>query len=629
MSKRETMVWLACAFVFSLLAVCHDGLCSQANGDEQVIYARGAEGIITDALAENKGNHEDPEDYSWDDSEVIDIALNGTSITADTDGATVDGNELTITSAGTYRLTGILEDGRIIVDSNDKDIVRLILNGVDINCSTNAPIFVKKAEKTVIALAEDTENYLTDAAPYVYDDELDNEPNAAVFSKDDLTIFGDGALTVYGNYNDGISCKDGLIIASGTINVTAVDDGIRGKDYLVIYDGTITLYTRGDGLKSDNDKDGDKGYIYIEDGVVKISAAGDAIEAQTDVLIAGGELSLTSGGGSKQVLRGSVSAKGIKAGIDVVIDDGTLTISSADDAIHSNGSVCISGGTLDLASGDDGIHSDGSVSISGGTLNLAAGDNGIKSEVSITISTAAVSISKSSEGIESPLITIDSGNVSLVATDDGFNATYGVDSEANDGSCLCIYGGYIVVSTTNGDGLDSNGNIEITAGTIIVHGPQAQMEVGMDCNGTCNVTGGFLVISGTNSDMTEAPSTSSSQCSIKFMSNSQMSTSTLFHLEDAGGNNIVTFQPVHSYYSIIFSSPEIQQGSTYSIYTGGTSTGTVTDGLYLDGVYTPGTQSALFTVSGTVTNVGSSGTNPGPGNDPNPGDNPSPGGGRR
>jgi hypothetical protein len=275
MSKREIMVLSACVFVLPLLTILYDG--SQAGGNEPAVSAKDGEGIIAEALAENNDNHEDPEDYSWDDFEVIDIALNGNSITADTDGATVDGNELTITSAGTYRLSGILEDGRIIVDSNDKDIVRLILNGVDIHCSSSAPIFVKKAKKTVIALAEDTENYITDTVKYLYEDELNNEPNAAIFSKDDLTIFGDGSLTVYGNYNDGMSCKDGLIIAGGAIAITARDDGIRGKDYLVIYDGSITLTTRDDGLKSDNDKDAEKGYIYIEDDIVKINSGGDGL----------------------------------------------------------------------------------------------------------------------------------------------------------------------------------------------------------------------------------------------------------------------------------------------------------------------------------------------------------------
>ena len=193
--------------------------------------------------------------------------------------------------------------------------------------------------------------------------------------------------------------------------------------------------------------------------------------------------------------------------------------------------------------------------------------------------------------------------MSLVSSDDCFNATFGNGGENDDGSLLSLLGGDVVVNTSGGDGLDSNGDILVTGGTIIVHGPPSQPEVGMDYNGTCNVNGGFLVISGTNSNMTQAPSNSSAQYSIKAKSNTQLSASTLFHIQDASSNNILTFQPLRSYYSIVFSSADLLNGATYSIYTGGSCSGTVSNGLYTGGVYSGGTLKKTFTISRIVTNV--------------------------
>jgi trimeric autotransporter adhesin len=143
----------------------------------------------------------------------------------------------------------------------------------------------------------------------------------------------------------------------------------------------------------------------------------------------------------------------------------------------------------------------------------------------------------------------------------------------------------------------------ISGGTIVVHGPQSSPEVGMDYNGTCTVSGGFLVISGTNSNMTQAPGTASSIYSLKMVSSASIAASTLFHIQDASGNDVVTFKPVRSYYSVVLSSALITAGSSYSIYTGGSSTGINSNGLYTGGVYSGGTLKKTFTVSAKVSSV--------------------------
>ena len=168
------------------------------------------------------------------------ITFNGDSISVSGSNATVDGTTVTLTSARTYSLSGTLNDGQVIVDTDDEEDVVIILNGVNITCSDSAPIYVVNATDTVITLADNTENYITDGDTYTYEAGVD-EPDAAIYSNDDLVINGSGSLTVDANYNDGITSTDDLDIDSGTIKVTAVNHGIRGKDSVVILDGTITV----------------------------------------------------------------------------------------------------------------------------------------------------------------------------------------------------------------------------------------------------------------------------------------------------------------------------------------------------------------------------------------------------
>lgn len=540
---------------------------------------------------------EDPADYSFDTSIVVQITLNGTSISVVPSVADVSGSKVTIKSAGTYNITGSLTDGQIIVETEDEENVNLIFDGIDIKSSSSAPVFVKNAKKVVICLKEDTKNYLSDGASYSTTD----EPNAALFSNAFLTFFGGGSLNVTGNYNDGISTDDGMIIKSGTISVTSADDGIRGKDYLVIRHGNIIINAKGDGLTSDNEGDASLGYITIDSAIVNITSSGDGISAQSNLIIGDGSFTITTGGGAATTLTttptgggpggggrtsggysGTISAKALKSLASLVIEKGKFTINSADDAIHSNNSVKINNGTFSIASGDDAIHADVSIEINDGTIN----------------------ITKCYEGIESASIIFNGGNMSLVSTDDGFNATKGSATEINDGSSLNINDGTIVVNSSKGDGLDSNGNVNLTGGTVVVHGPQSAPEVGFDINGTFNVSGGFLIAAGPNSgNMIEVPASSSAQYCVKATMSSTLSSSTLFNIQDASGNNLVTYKPVRSVYYVVFSSSDLKNGSTYSIYTGGTSTGTNTNGIYYNDTYSGGTLKKTFTVSNKITSV--------------------------
>jgi len=526
-------------------------------------------------------------DTSTGASDVSCIALQGNSITLDGDGATVAGSSVTITSAGTYSISGSLADGQILVDTTDSENVNIILNGVDISCSTSAPIHVLNAEKVVITLADGSRNSVKDGNSYSVLDE-DSEPNAAIFSKDDLTIKGSGTLTVDANYNDGITSKDDLKITGGVISVQAVNDGIRGRDSVEIKGGTISVNAAGDGIQSNNDEDTEKGYIAIEDGTLLIVAGADGIQAETSLTISGGDITVTSGTGSD-----SDSGKGLKAGVAVTITGGTLSINASDDAVHSNDSVGIDGGDLTLASSDDAIHADSSLEINGGDIT----------------------ITRCYEGLDSAAITLNGGNVHLVARDDGINAvTKGTSSdmmgrpgqnngEATGSNTLTINGGYLVVNA-DGDGLDINGPITMTAGTVIVNGPTNNGNGPVDYLGSFSISGGDFLAVG-SAGMAMGPSTSSTQNSMMLTYAGTQAAGTLIHIESADGDDILTFAPAKAYQSVVFSSPELSSSSEYVVYSGGSSSGTSTDGLYSGGTYTPGTEVTRFTVSGTVTTVGS------------------------
>lgn len=403
-------------------------------------------------------------DDSWSQEEATAVSLNKEAISVDGEGASASGTKLTISKAGTYVVEGSLSDGQLVVEAGDEDLVRIVLNGVDIHCENSAPVYVKNADKTVIILAEGTENSLSDGSVYTYEDEAEEEPNGTIFSKDDLVINGKGSLNIEGNCNNGIVSKDDLELISGTVAVKAVNHGIKGKDSVAVKNGTYTITAGGDGIKAANSTDADKGYVYIENGTFTIQAEQDGIQAETGLKICDGSFIITSGGGSaaaaasgnqnkmnsqkafgnggRWIEQGtsasdnfasegasqeaaedaeeeSASTKAVKAGIELDVLGGTFEIDSADDGFHSNSTMVITGGDFKISAGDDGFHSDAELTVEDGTIDIA----------------------KAYEGIESAVIYMKGGTISMVTDDDGLNAAGGelsagagmADGEAGSG----------------------------------------------------------------------------------------------------------------------------------------------------------------------------------------------------
>ena len=634
---------------------------------------------------------EQANDYGWNTEDVINIDLNGNSVSVKNYRVEAYGTVVTIKQPGTYSLKGNLDDGQIIVQSKDTGLVRLIFNGINIKCSNSAPVYIKKSAKTVIILADNTENYLSDGKSYLLNEK--NEPNAALFSKAYLSFSGNGSLTVNANYLDGITSKDGMVIKSGKFKVSSADDGIRGKDYLIIHNADISIHSGGKGLKSDNVSESDSGHIVIESGNFNIVSGENGIHCEQSLVIKSGTFDITttnpvklnqSGSGynpsyssgirSKNsidietaditILNSGSAGRGISAGKKLNLQNGTYKINTTGsgvvfqniygitDAGHSSciksgssmkigncslllsssgaggrgitakGSISFGTGSssplIDITTTGDrlqvegndyveakAIKANGSVVIANGTLRISSADDAIKSEKSVFINNGDISITKSVKGIKAPEIDINGGNISVVSSDNGIYASNGLTSaggDLNTGSVLSVMGGNIAVNTTEGDAVYSRGNVDISGGNLIVHGPQSLPDVGFKFIGTCKVSGGFLAVSGTG-ETDQAPSDFSAQYSVKVVSASAIPASTLFHIQDDAGNDIVTFSPARDYSSVIFSSPALINGATYKIFTGGSSNGAAVNGIYSGGIYSGGIQIAGFTISSKVTNV--------------------------
>ncbi|WP_169081319.1 carbohydrate-binding domain-containing protein [Paenibacillus sp. PL91] len=618
-----------------MASACSNGSNTAASGNAAVVETASTDqqtekaAFATTELSMDELVEFDDEDYKteWSEDSSTKIVFNGTSASVTGAGAAAgDGGSVSITEAGTYVLSGTLNDGQLTVNVPDGTI-HLVLNGLEMHDNDSAPLYIVEAGKVVMTLQEGTENKLSDGTNYVNADATAEEPNAALYSKADLTINGKGKLTVEGNFNNGINSRDDLKLVSGTIAVKAVDDGVQGKDRVAALEGAkLTVEAGGDGVKATNAEEEGKGIIAIGGGTFDITSGNDALQAETSMLVNGGTFSLKTGGGSENgethvEERGgwgggqqaapdtastatgtdaaateeeSTSAKALKAGTDIQVGGGTFEIDSADDSIHSNGNLMIAGGELMLTTGDDGIHADTAVTIAGGKIN----------------------ITKSYEGIEGSVITLAGGETTVTASDDGMNVGGGNDGSSVNGRAgqntitdgthmLTITGGTYYVNAT-GDGLDSNGSIAMSGGTVTVNGPTNAGNGSLDYDGTFEMTGGYLIAAG-SSGMVQSTSDTSTQQSVLMTFPSTLEAGTMVRLEDSEGNAIATVAPAKTFQSIMISSPDLKQGSTYTIYSGGSSTGTETNGLYEGGEYTGGTKVVSFEITSAVTWVNESG----------------------
>lgn len=559
-----------------------------------------------------------PEITDEDKEQVIDtanattIVFAGDSATVTGAGASVAGSTVTVQAAGTYLVTGSTENGQLAVKAPDTATVKLVLQNVVIQNPTAAAIAVENAGKVILNLQAGSVNTVSDGNAYT--DVSDGAPDAAVYSKDDLTVNGAGTLRLFGNYNDAFKSNDTLIITGGNLEITSADDGIIGKDFVLISGGNLQINAAGDGIKSTYDTDRTKGAIAVSGGTLTVTAGADGLQAQTAVQLSDGTVHITTGGGSLAAetktqtdypMRGGVpgnetntadtandttdSYKGLKCGYLLEITGGTYTLDCADDGVHSNDTVSVSGGSLTIASGDDGIHADTLLSVTDGTIQ----------------------VTESYEGLEGTQIDIAGGDISVTASDDGLNSAGGNDNSAANGrfggdpfsgssGALNITGGTVYINAS-GDGLDSNGDVNQSGGTVVIDGPTNSGNGALDYGGTYNMTGGTVVAAGA-AGMTMTISDSSSVYAVTVGANGAANTAV--RVCDSDGNEVLAFVPQKAFQTVVIATKNFEKGETYTVSTAAYSGGTLQSGILTGASYGNETAIGTFTANSILSSVG-------------------------
>ena len=622
--KKQSLIALLLAIV--LLSA---GCVNSEAGSQAESSLSAESGTAAGTAADSSADYFSDRDFEvgYDESESARITLSGESASCDSDAVAISGSTATITDEGSYILSGSLDDGMVIVDAEKTDKVHLILDGVTIHSETSAPLYILQADKVFVTTAADSENTLSNGGTFTAIDE--NSIDAVIFSKEDLTLNGSGALTITSPAGHGIVSKDSLKITSGSYDISCASHALSGKDDVCIANAGFTIVSGKDGIHAENTDDAALGFVYIQSGDFTISAEGDGISAASYLQIEDGSFSVTAGGGSEngeehssefwgsfmgggrqQGGRGggftgeapaempenmpegapsdlpedmpqgempgeppdaaqsaeteetadsssdSTSMKGIKAGGELVVNGGTFTIDSADDAVHSNASVTVNGGTFAISTGDDAFHADDTLTVTGGT----------------------VEVSESYEGLEGLHVVISGGGITLTATDDGINAAGGNDQSgaggrdgmfgggmaASSGGSVLISGGTLDV-TASGDGIDANGTLEITGGSITICGPAQGDTATLDYDLSAVISGGTFIGTGSSG---MAQNFSSAEQGVIAVQVGNQEAGAEVTLTDGDGNTVLTVTPSLSYTLVILSSPELVSGETYTLMAG-------------------------------------------------------------
>ena len=435
---------------------------------------------------------------TYDESEAVKITLSGKTAACNSSNVQIEDGVVTIKAAGVYVLSGTLTDGTIVVDAGDDDKVQLVLDGVSIMAADYAAIYAKHADKVFVTLAEGAGNSLTVSGDYVQTD--DNNVDAVIFAKCDLTLNGTGSLTVKDNMGHGIVSKDDLVVTGGTYTIYSQDHCLNGKDSVRIADGTFNLSCDEDGIHAGNDDQQD-GYVYIEGGDINISVGDDALHAEGLLIITGGDI---------DVSKSCEGGEGYK--------------------------ILVTGGDIDVISSDDGFNAAGGSSGSGDNHDGFGGGPGMG----------------------------------------------GVDMDADNDAYILITGGTININA-NGDGIDSNGCIGITGGSVYVLGPSDNGNGAIDYGICAAITGGEIVAVG-GSGMAQGFGDESTQCSALVNFDEWIDAGETITLTDSDGKEVLSYKADKKFNSVVISTSDMKQGDNYTLTVGDqSSTFTLDDITYSEG----------------------------------------------
>lgn len=605
MKKSLTAVFVVLAIVLiSVLSACNPDRPFVNPGDN---LGGGGVGDVADAVDTSKKEDDI-------DKVVTDINIDGANsdkTTTDGTALSADGGIVTITESGSYTLKGNYK--QVLIDGNGLDVT-LLLDGATVSNDNGVAIDgTSKGKKLTVALTavSGTQNTISNNGDSVN----------AVHVKGSLTVNGAGTLTINSASKSALKASKGITIAQATLNLTAANHAVTGSS-VAAANCTINVLSAGkDGINAECDDATeyvtDDGYVYLKDVNYTAKTYGDGIQADTWLLVDGGNYNVTTEGifvantsanmqqygmtaddfryaksgntyqklASDEVNRYSTrygltqSAKGLKVG-EISYTDKTTNA----EVTVTDGDYCIkiSGGNFTIDSADDAIHTNsGDVIITGGTFTITTLDDGITADGTTKITDGNIQIVKSYEGIEGAYVEISGGTVSVVSSDDGINAASD-DSKITEH--LIISGGNVTVNAS-GDGLDSNGSILISGGNVAVHGPTSGRDAGLDADRGIVVNGGTLFAC-SSLGMVETPATNSEQYVVSYAQQTAVAVGTVLTVVDSDGNVLYTVTTVKTCQSIIISLPSLAQGSTYSICANGNTL-------------------ATFTVSSTITTIGS------------------------
>lgn len=566
-----------------------------------------------DAFALNLEYSKRDMDASFDESSATKITLSGDSASVSGSGAVAEGSAVTISTAGTYIVSGNLTDGSITVTTSENDKVQIVLNGVKIVSSSGSAIDIQSADKCFITLAEGTQNSLSDGSAFASED-----ANACIYATCDLTINGSGSLDVSGNYRHGVFSKDDLVVYGGSINVSAVEDGLNGKDSVKIGAGDISIDSGADGVKSSKSTNPEKGFVYVSGGSLSIDAEDDGIQAKTCLCIAGGSIEIDA------------ADDALHSDLEGALNGGSTTVRSGDDAFHcesklevNDGSfvaeacnegyeaeqVVVNGGDTNICALDDAMNasaadlSDDSESSDAESSTIApsgeSGANAAQPDGSIGVPDAS-SASADSNGQQntapqgagqqdsatSPELPSDDGAQGGQAGEASSDLGQAPDAQgrmerggqapggkggapgASDSNCLIQINGGTVALDSQGDGVDSNGNVEINGGTLLVNGPSSDGDGAFDYDGEATISGGTVLMAGA---VGMAQSFTSGTQAFALVQASG-SAGNVIEATDADGNVIATLTATKAFGCVLVSGAGVSDGDTITVSVDGAVT---------------------------------------------------------
>lgn len=630
--RRKKLLALFCATALSMTAVagCTGTKSSTGNGVSTETETNAEE---TSAQSE-AGTFSSADMFTerdlagtYEESGAVYVTLSDDGITGETDGVVIDGQMVTITAEGTYIFSGTLSEGQIVVDA-DNAKVQIVFDNVDITCASSAAVYVKSAEKVFVTLAEGSQNTLRNTDEYVAID--DNNIDAVIFAKSDLTLNGTGSLTIVSAEGHGIVSKDDLKITGGTYDITAAGHALSGKDSVRIADGTFILTAEKDGIHAENADDEEKGYIYIADGDFTITSDGDGMDASNIVQIEDGTLDITAGGGAANSLKthesdmpggpgGGMPQNGEKLDGESMPQmgekpdgenmtemgkrpdgttppekpsqtdqsdtaDETAAPDNATDHQSSSAETTEDTTTDESGTSTKGIKAGGGMYLNGGTYQIDSADDSIHSNANITIADGTYTLATGDDGVHADdALIVNGGTITVTESYEGLEGLTvtindgTIDITASDdgintaGEKMELNGGYIHI-LAGGDGVDSNGDLTINGGEIYIDGPSDNGNSAIDYGdrSSAYVNGGTLVAIG-SSGMAEGMSDSSKQKVLMVKLGEQMEAGNVV-LTDSEGNVIVSYTALKTYDCVIISTAEVESGATYTLTTSGTTT---------------------------------------------------------